>query len=108
LPRDSDAAQFSADLALVTEVSEYLLNRFSKSDPSERESIREQLLSIIHRWDEMSRILEPRLCYSQSSFTRSRPLLIPFNPDDDENWEGFETAYQMRNVEGQAGAFITR
>lgn len=108
LPRDSDAAAFRADLALVNEVSEYLLNRFSKGDPSERESIREQLLSIVHRWDEMSRILEPRLCYSPSSFTQSRPLLIPFNPDDDENGLGFETAYQMRNVEGQAGAFITR
>jgi ATP-dependent helicase YprA (DUF1998 family) len=108
LPRDSDAAQFSADLALVTEVSEYLLNRFSKSDPSERESIREQLASIVRRWDDMSKIVEPRLCYSKSAYTQSRPLLVSFNPGDDEFGAGFETAYQMRNVEGQAAAFITR
>jgi hypothetical protein len=108
LPSDSDAAAFRSDMVLVNEVSEYLLNRFSIADPSERESIREQLESIVRRWDDMSKILEPRLCYSRSAYTQSRPLLVPFNPGDDEFGAGFETAYQMRNVEGQAAAFITR
>jgi len=108
LPSDSDAAAFRTDLVLVNEVSKYLLNRFSIADPSERESIREQLASIVRRWDDMSKIVEPRLCYSKSAYTRIRPLLVSFNPGDDEFGAGFETAYQMRNVEGQAAAFITR
>jgi hypothetical protein len=82
------------------------LNRFSLTDPSEHLSIKEQLAGIMQKWEEMAKVVRPSLCYSYNKHTKARSLLIKFNDDDDDDDLGFETAYQMRNVEGQAGTFI--
>ena len=58
------------------------------------------------KWEEMAKVVRPSLCYSYNKHTKARSLLIKFNDDDDDDDLGFETAYQMRNVEGQAGTFI--
>jgi len=108
LPKDSSAGGFKVSLPLAGEISNYLLDRFSLTDPSEHLSIKEQLASIMQKWDEMAKVVRPSLCYSYNKHTKARSLLIKFkdDDDDDDNDLGFETAYQMRNVEGQAGTFI--
>jgi hypothetical protein len=111
LPRDSDAANFKSDSPLVRDIKNYLVERLSLTDPIEKTSIAEHLDRITEKWDNLAKRIEPRLKY-KFNYRINSPQLFLLTPNFDEYTDDveevlpFKTAYQMRSVEGQAGAFI--
>jgi hypothetical protein len=108
LPNDGDASKFKSTLPLVDEVKNYLVERISLTDPVEKDSVRVQVEKIIQKWQTMADVVQPRLTFGANPYSPRKLLTSSFEISPSDGDESFKTAYQMRSVEGQARAFITR
>jgi hypothetical protein len=107
---DAGAFGFDPQHPAVPQIREYLLDRLSRQDLSERESIVKQLDSIIGRWAKKKADRATGLCYRYDRNDPHGNLLVDYGPPDaqfvvEEN--EFPTMNQMRNVDAMCQVYVT-
>ena len=102
------AAAFAPDMPEIQAIRAYLLDRFTRQDPSEAEDIERHLESIIERWANKVAEYTAGLSYSGNADAAGN-LLIPFEAQTallTEPTNEFPTMNQMRNVDAMCGISV--
>jgi ATP-dependent helicase YprA (DUF1998 family) len=102
------AGAFTSDMPEVQAIRNYLLDRFSRQDPSEAADIERHLDSIIERWVAKAAEYTAGLCYSDNPDPNGN-LLVSFDNQSsmlEEPSNEFPTMNQMRNVDAMCGISV--
>jgi Helicase conserved C-terminal domain len=102
------AAAFDPNMPKVQAIRGYLLDRFSRQDPSEAVDIERHLDSIISRWAAKVSEYTAGLCYSGNADPNGN-LLVSFEAQTallTEPSNEFPTMNQMRNVDAMCGISV--
>jgi len=103
-PEDA-AFQFESDSPLVQRVTKRIIERVNTIDPSEVVETRQELMTIIRKWDALAS-LDNSLSYGQSFRNPNLPHLMEAAENLVTAADYFPTLNSLRSVEGEAGVFI--
>lgn len=95
---NDQAVRFRKDKPEVEEIVEYIKNYVRTVDPSEVDSVADELVEIMEEWDDRA---HDSLCYKD---TRGKKDLLQKDTAEDL----FSTMNSMRSVESQSGIFLCR